>query len=229
MNDLSSQMPNGGQEGASTQVKDEQGFVRPALPARLLNQNQNGGTATRPGPSVQAQGQASTSTSTSTSTPNATPNRPPAANKDPAARAAGAQARARALAAAGMSIVRPTTTEVEEYYAQDDELFANMDMEDPLVGLTSTDFLTAEEAGMGETAEDELVDDVRTDGFGAPPPVNVTEMGSARNNAETNVVVGPPPSLQRGRPAGGFVYPQNQVRTCGLSYQQMCRLTMSVS
>jgi hypothetical protein len=110
-----------------------------------------------------------------------------------------------------MSIVRPTTTEVEEYYAQDDELFANMDMEDPLVGLTSTDFLTAEEAGMGETAEDEMVDDVRTDGFGAPPPGNVTEMGSARNNAETNTVVGPPPSLQRGRSAGGFVYPQNQV------------------
>jgi hypothetical protein len=217
MNDLSSQMPNGGQEGAPTQVKDEQGFVRPALPARLLNQNQNGGTPTRPGPSVQAQGQASTSTSTS----NATPNRSPAANKDPAARAAGAQARARALAAAGMSIVRPTTTEVEEYYAQDDELFANMDMEDPLVGLTSTDFLTAEEAGMGETAEDELVDDVRTDGFGAPPPGNVTEMGSARNNAETNTVVGPPPSLQRGRSAGGFVYPQNQVRTRRLSHQQM--------
>jgi hypothetical protein len=80
-----------------------------------------------------------------------------------------------------------------------------------LVGLTSTDFLTAEEAGMGETAEDEMVDDVRTDGFGAPPPGNVTEMGSARNNAETNTVVGPPPSLQRGRSAGGFVYPQNQV------------------
>lgn len=189
MNDLSSQQLVPANGWTESQVKDEQGFVKPALPARLLNQNVNGNGSGR---TLQAQ--------QTTATTNGTPNRPPAGPpRDAAARAAGAQARARALADAGASIVRPTTTAIEESYAQDDELFASMamDAEDPLVGVTSTDLLTAEEVGMDAFEGDETVDDLRTDGFGAPPL--------------PPVVSGPPPSLQRGHSAGGFVYPTNQV------------------
>ena len=205
MNDLSSQQPMNAGADQPTQVKDEQGFVKPALPTRLTNQN--GGQPAR----TALQGQAQSPVAT----PNGTPSRPVVPQKDPAARAAGAQARARALAAAGMSIVRPTTTEVEEYYAQDDALFASMAMDDPvddpLVGMTSTDLLTAEEVGKEGFQEGETMDDdVRTDGFGAPPPGAVVDAGIGKGSVGPRSV-GPPPSLQRGHSAGGFVYPQNQV------------------
>lgn len=179
------------QAGPSTAaVRDEQGFVKPALPARLQNQN---------GPS--------TTVSDLSAQQSAASKRPTIPPKDPAARAAGAQARAEAFAAAaGAAIIRPTTAQVEESYAEDDDLFANISMDDvmaddPGMGITSSDLMTAVEAGT--TLDDTtLVDDdrVTTDGFGMPPP---QPAASTIIKKEPDAV---PPTI-RTNSAGTFVYP----------------------
>jgi hypothetical protein len=179
------------QAGPLTGVRDEQGFVKPALPSRL--QNQNGGSTT--------------TTSDLSAQQSVVGKRPTIPPKDPATRAAGAQARAEAFAAAaGVAIIRPTTPQVEESYAEDDDLFANISMDDvmaddPSMGITSSDILTAVEAG---TAFDDttLVDDDRgiTDGFGMPPPQPAM---STIIKKEHDAV---PPTI-RTNSAGSFVYP----------------------
>lgn len=180
------------QAGPGVAVRDEQGFVKPALPSRL--QNQNGGASMTTASDMSAQ----------QSAPSKRPTVPP---KDPAARAAGAQARAQAFAAAaGAAIIRPTTAQVEESYAADDDLFADISMDDvmaddPSMGITSSDILTAVEAG---TAFDDttLVDDdrVTTDGFGMPPP-----QPAASTIIKKEHDAGP--QTMRSNSAGSFVYP----------------------
>jgi hypothetical protein len=151
-----------------------------------------------------------------------TPIRAPA--RDPASRAAGAQARAEALAA-GMAITRPTTTEVENFYADDDEALAGIDMldymDDPAVRPTSTDLEldgldgqdlrnVAEETGeegMGQVS-------VRTDGFGAPA-------GNTEEHDRPAEMVGERPEPVRVRSAGGFVYPSATVSFNSASYHGM--------
>jgi hypothetical protein len=179
------------QGGAATVVRDEQGFVKPALPTRL--QNPTGGSATAPEVPVQ---------------PQSTSRRPTVPSKDPIARAAAAQARAQAFAAAaGAAIIRPTTAQVEESYAEDDDLFANISMDDvmaddPSMGMTSSDILTAVEAGT-EFDDTTLVEDERTltDGFGLPPPPLQASSTIIKKEPDTA------PSTMRPNSAGTFVYP----------------------
>jgi hypothetical protein len=211
-------------------IRDGQGFVKPALPARL---NQSTGSSNQPDaqpphqqrhqqPHQQPQnGPLPASEQQEQPLPQvaATKRLPPL--KDPAARAAGAQARAQALAAAGLAIVRPTTAQVEESYEADDHLFASISMDtvmfdDPSMGFTSSDMMTAMEADQSESFGFDdttlVVDDGITDGFGMPPPAPGGMLTSIKREPEMvkeSIMNVPKPNS-----AGAFVFPQVSLQKC---------------